>query len=79
MIWSGNGTKFVGAELELRENIEKWNTNNIAAELAHKGFEWKFKPPPVRPINVASWRGQNVVLSGYSTPSLVLVASLTRF
>ena len=57
MIWSENGTKFFGTEVELRENIENWNTNNIAAELAHKGFGWKFKPPPVRPIKVASWRG----------------------
>ena len=29
IIWSDNGTNFVGAEKELRQNIEKWNTINI--------------------------------------------------
>ena len=42
MIWSDNGTSFIGAEKELRECIKKWNTINIAAELPHK---WKFNPP----------------------------------
>ena len=44
IIWSDNGTNFVGAEKELRENIEKWNTINIAVELAHKGIKWRFNP-----------------------------------
>ena len=43
--WSDNGTNFVGAEKELRENIAKWNTINIAVELAHKGIKWRFYPP----------------------------------
>ena len=33
IIWSHNGTNFVGAEKELLENIKKRNTNNIATEL----------------------------------------------
>ena len=45
IIWSDNGTNFVGAEKELRENIEKWKTINIAVELAHKGIKWRFNPP----------------------------------
>ena len=45
MIWSDNGTNFIGAEKELRECVEKWNTLNIAAELAHKGIKWRFNPP----------------------------------
>ena len=44
-IWSDNGTYFVGAEKELRENIVKWNTINIDAEFAHKGINWMFIPP----------------------------------
>ena len=47
IIWSDNGTNFVGAEKELRENIEKWNTINIAVELAHKSIKWRFNPPRV--------------------------------
>ena len=41
IIWSNNGTNIVGAEKELREreNIEKWNTINIADELAQKGIK----------------------------------------
>ena len=31
MIWSDNGTNFIGAEEELRESIEKWNVIKIAA------------------------------------------------
>ena len=42
IIWSDNGTNFVGSEKELRENIGKWNTINIAVELAHKAIKWRF-------------------------------------
>ena len=45
IIWSDNGTNFVGAEKELRENIEKWNTINIVVKLDHKSIRWKFNPP----------------------------------
>ena len=31
MIRSDNGTNFIGAENELRECMEKWNTLNIVA------------------------------------------------
>ena len=40
MIWSDNGTNFIGVEKELRECMQKWNTLNIASELAHKGIKW---------------------------------------
>ena len=45
ILWSDNGTNFVGAEKELRENIEKWNATNTAVELDHKGIKWRFNPP----------------------------------
>ena len=54
IISSDNGTNFVGAEKELRENIEKWNTINIAVELAHKGIKWRFNPPSA-PHQVGIW------------------------
>ena len=50
IIWSDNGTNFVGAEKELREIIEKWNTTNIAVELAHKGIKWRFNPPSLKRV-----------------------------
>ena len=45
IIWSDNGTNFIGAEKELRDCIEKWNTLNIAAELPHQSIKWRFNPP----------------------------------
>ena len=45
IIWPDNGNNFVGAEKELRENIQKWNIITIAVELAHKGIKWRFNPP----------------------------------
>ena len=42
MNWSDNGTNVIGAEKELRENVEQWKAVNIAAELAHKGINWRF-------------------------------------
>ena len=44
MIWSDNGTNFVGAEKELLACIKSWN--GIAPTIfAHNGFAWKFNPP----------------------------------
>ena len=45
IIWSDDGTSFIGAEKELRETIENWNVDNIAAELVHKGIKWRFNLP----------------------------------
>ena len=45
IIWSDNNTYLVRAEKELRKNIEKWNTINIAVELAHKFIKRRFHPP----------------------------------
>ena len=55
MIWSDNGTKFIGAEKKLRKSIEKWNVVNIAAELAHKGIKLRFNPPSA-PHRAGIWR-----------------------
>ena len=56
MIWSDNGTNFIGAEKELRESIEKWNVVNFAAELAHKGIKWRFNTPSA-PHQGGVWDG----------------------
>ena len=45
VIYSDNGTNFVGAEREIREAIENWNQDQIRNELLQKGCQWKFQPP----------------------------------
>ena len=45
MIWSDNGTNFIGAEKELQESVEKWKIVNVAAELSHNGIKQRFNPP----------------------------------
>ena len=42
VIYSDNGTNFVGADREL---IENWNQCQIANELSQKGIKWVFNPP----------------------------------
>ena len=78
IIWSDNGTYFVGAGKELRKNIGKWNTINIAVELAQNALS-EGSIRPVSHIKVASGRDWYVVLSEYLTPSSVLVISRTKF
>ncbi len=44
VIYSDNGTNFVGADRELKECIENWNQDKIANELSPKGIKWVFNP-----------------------------------
>ena len=45
IMYSDNGTNFVGAERELREGIQSWNQEAIADELLQENIEWHFNPP----------------------------------
>ena len=45
VIMSDNGTKFVGAERELRETVTGWNKEQRREFCAEKGMEWKFSNP----------------------------------
>ena len=45
VMYSDNGTNFVGAERELREGIQNWNQEAIANELTQENIEWHFNPP----------------------------------
>ena len=45
VIWSDNGTNFVGADKELMACLFNWDAKLIASELAQKGIKWKFNPP----------------------------------
>lgn len=45
LIRSDNGTNLVGAEKELRQEIEKWNQSSIGRYLQQRNISWKFNPP----------------------------------
>ena len=45
LIWSDNGTNFVGGERELREAIAAWNQEQIDNVLSQQNIQWKFNPP----------------------------------
>ena len=44
IIWSDNGTNFVGAEKEVLLCIKNW-TAEAPLSLVHKGIKWKYNPP----------------------------------
>ena len=43
-LYSDNGTNFVGAEREIKEEVEAWNVST-SKELQVRGIEWSFNPP----------------------------------
>ena len=45
VMYSDNGTNFVGAEREIRQSIKNWNQKQIGDELLQKGCQWAFQPP----------------------------------
>ena len=65
VIWSDNGTNFVGAEKELLNCIQSWN-DQAPPELAKKAIKWKFNPPAA-PITVVLGNVSFGVVKGYST------------
>ena len=53
MIWSDNGTNFVGAEKQLLACIKSWK-GMASTIFAHKGVAWNFNPPGA-PHHGGSW------------------------
>jgi hypothetical protein len=45
VIRSDNGTNFVGAERELREELDKWNQTQLNNFMLQRNINWKFNPP----------------------------------
>jgi hypothetical protein len=45
MFRSDNGTNFVGAEREMRQEIQKWNQSCFQEALQQKSVTWTFNPP----------------------------------
>ena len=45
LIRSDNGTNFVGAERELRQEMAAWNRGCIQDGLSERGIRWLFNPP----------------------------------
>ena len=44
-VFSDNGTNFVGADRELRTQIEAWNNYHVDRIMKQRGTEWHFNPP----------------------------------
>ena len=45
VVWSDNGTNFVGAERELREELRRLQSTGLQGKVANDGISWKFNPP----------------------------------
>ena len=45
LLCSDNGSNFVGAERELREEIKAWNKERIQEAMSQRGIRWLFNPP----------------------------------
>ena len=45
VIYSYNGTNFVGTDRELRECIDGWNQRKIGSEVRQERIQWVFNPP----------------------------------
>ena len=45
VIYSDNGTNFVGADRELRESLQEFDQDKIDRQLSGKNIQWKFNPP----------------------------------
>ena len=45
IIFSNNGTNFVGARSELQRGIQRLNQQQIINELSPKGIDWRHAPP----------------------------------
>ena len=44
LLRSDNGSNFVGAERELRKEIEAWNKERIQEAVSQRGIRWLFNP-----------------------------------
>ena len=45
LVRSDNGSNFVGAERELRKEMESWNKERIQETMSQRGIRWLFNPP----------------------------------
>lgn len=54
VIYSDNGTDFVGTNRELRESIDEWNQDTIGSVLSQEGIQWVFNLSAVPHIG-AEW------------------------
>ena len=45
VVYSDNGTNFIGAERELKDSIKDWNEKQVQDWLLQRDIRWKFNPP----------------------------------
>ena len=68
VLWSDNGTNFIGAEKDLLSCILSWNQSLISSKLANKGITWKFNPPAA-PYHGGPWERLDRSVKRFSTPN----------
>ena len=44
-VYSDNGTKFRGAECEVKRALETWNQSRITENMGRRDVQWYFNPP----------------------------------
>ena len=85
VIYSDNGTNFVGENRELQECLANWNQDKIARTLCQEGIQWVFNPPAAPHMGgvwerlVRSYKkALNAVLQNQVLTDEVLVTSTTE-
>lgn len=85
IVYSDNGTNFVGADHELRDEAKKINNEDLVEAAEREGVQWKFIPPGA-PNMGGAWErlirsvktALNAVLQERSPPEEVLHTLLTE-
>ena len=45
MIYSDNGSNFIGAETDVVKALKTWDQGRVGSELLRKNIQWYFNPP----------------------------------
>ena len=85
VIYSGNGTNFVGANHEIQECLNRWNQEEIASMLSQERIQWVISPPAAPHMGgvwdrlvISCKKVLNVVLQNHVLTDEVLLTAITE-